>query len=317
MGLDCTHGRSNIFYNSRMALNRDISILIARSLQSEVKRGLRICDPMTGSGVRGLRYAAEVEGVDRVLLNDIEPDAAALSYYNAVTNNLDGRVDVQCMDANVFLSLHSVPGKRLHLIDLDPYGSPVPFIDSAIRAMLKGGVLAMTATDMAVLCGAKPHACIRRYGGKPLRAEYSREVALRLLAGALVTSAGRQGMAAEPVFAHSTDHYIRLYARIKRSATEANRILQEMGYIHHCFHCLNRVVSRDQPKIRKCSRCGSVLTSQAGPLFLGRLTDKALCSRLIRLHDPRSSGSGRLLRLLSLELEEADAPPTLHCRHHL
>jgi tRNA (guanine26-N2/guanine27-N2)-dimethyltransferase len=199
----------------------------------------------------------------------------------------------------------------LHLIDLDPYGSPVPFIDSAIRALLNGGLLAMTATDMAVLCGAKPHACIRRYGGRPLRTEYSREVALRLLAGALATSAGRQGMAAEPVFSHSTDHYIRLYAKIKRSATEANRILQEMGYIHHCFHCLNRVASRDQDRFRECPRCGRQ-TSQAGPLFLGRLTDRELCSRLIRLQDPGRNASGRLLRLLSLEFEEADAPPTYY-----
>jgi tRNA (guanine26-N2/guanine27-N2)-dimethyltransferase len=38
-------------------------------------------------------------------------------------------------------------------IDLDPYGTPAHFLDSALQAVAEGGLLAVTATDMAVLCG--------------------------------------------------------------------------------------------------------------------------------------------------------------------
>jgi len=38
-------------------------------------------------------------------------------------------------------------------IDLDPYGTPAHLLDSALQAVAEGGLLAVTATDMAVLCG--------------------------------------------------------------------------------------------------------------------------------------------------------------------
>lgn len=34
-------------------------------------------------------------------------------------------------------------------VDLDPYGSPVQFLDSAVQTVSEGGLLLVTATDMA------------------------------------------------------------------------------------------------------------------------------------------------------------------------
>jgi hypothetical protein len=39
------------------------------------------------------------------------------------------------------------------VVDLDPYGSPTQFLDSAVQAVSEGGMLCVTATDMA---GARP-----------------------------------------------------------------------------------------------------------------------------------------------------------------
>jgi tRNA (guanine26-N2/guanine27-N2)-dimethyltransferase len=239
--------------------------------------------------------------MNSVLLNDIEPDAILFALYNILNNNLQNKTDIQCMDANIFLNLHSIPGKRLDLIDLDPYGSPVTYIDSALRALINGGFLAMTATDMAVLCGAKPHPCLRKYGGKPLRSEYSREVALRLLFGSLVKSACKQDMAITAKFSHSTDHYIRLFVNVNRSATEANNTLNEMGYILHCFHCLNRVILKDPAKRGRCSICNSS-TALAGPLYLN----------MIASNNRLTKKSNRLSKILSLIKDEVEAPPTYY-----
>ena len=35
------------------------------------------------------------------------------------------------------------------VVDLDPYGAPVQFLDSAVQAASEGGMLCITATDMA------------------------------------------------------------------------------------------------------------------------------------------------------------------------
>lgn len=53
-------------------------------------------------------------------------------------------------------------------VDLDPYGSPSKLLDSAVQAVAEGGLLLVTATDMAVLCGNNGEACYAKYGIYPL-----------------------------------------------------------------------------------------------------------------------------------------------------
>ena len=55
------------------------------------------------------------------------------------------------------------------MIDLDPYGTAAPFIDSAVQAVSDGGLLCVTCTDMASLSGNQPEACFAKYGSMPTR----------------------------------------------------------------------------------------------------------------------------------------------------
>mmetsp|Transcript_5010 Transcript_5010/g.12093 ORF Transcript_5010/g.12093 Transcript_5010/m.12093 type:complete len:92 (+) Transcript_5010:49-324(+) len=43
--------------------------------------------------------------------------------------------------------------KGFDVIDLDPYGSAAEFLDGAVQAVSDGGLLCVTCTDKAVLCG--------------------------------------------------------------------------------------------------------------------------------------------------------------------
>ena len=45
----------------------------------------------------------------------------------------------------------SVLSQGWHWIDIDPFGSPVPFLDTAIQALARRGVLEVSATDTAAL----------------------------------------------------------------------------------------------------------------------------------------------------------------------
>lgn len=37
---------------------------------------------------------------------------------------------------------------KFDCVDLDPYGSPSPFVDAAVQCVADGGLLMVTATDM-------------------------------------------------------------------------------------------------------------------------------------------------------------------------
>jgi len=307
--------KAPVFYNPIMELNRDIAVLALQAYQKTLRREISVCEPLTGCGVRGIRFAVEVEGVKRVLISDINEKASQLAKYNVKMDGLSERIIVKNEDANYLLSCYGAPRKRFDAIDIDPFGSPAPYLDSAIRALRDGGLLALTATDMAPLCGVHPKACIRKYGGKPLRTEYCHELAVRLLAGCLATTAAKHDIGIRVVFSHSTDHYIRIYATTKYGAKSADESIKNMGYILHCFKCFHRETAKGLFAIKhseKCSECNSKLNI-AGPLWLEKIFDAKFCDlmeeeakkRKFRLEE-------RLGKILALIKNEVEAPITYY-----
>jgi len=300
-----------VFYNPRMKLNRDIAVLALQVYQRRSGRSLVICEPMCGTGVRGIRMAREVEGVEKVIMGDLNPSAVKLTSFNIEFNDLGGRAVVRNLEANLLLALHSMPDRRFDYIDLDPFGSPARYLDSAVRALRRGGLLAVTATDMAPLCGAHPKACLRRYGSSPLRSEYCHEVALRILIGALTHAAARQEEAVNIVFSHSTDHYVRAYAVLEHGSEKVSESLGEMGHILHCPQCLNRRTAHGIHEIGegRCDECGRSM-AVAGPLWLGHLSDAPFCDEMIKEAEKHEFEEKRLTRLLRLICSESEYPPT-------
>ena len=307
---DYAPSKAPVFYNPTMELNRDLAVLALQAHQKLLGREVSVCEPLTGCGLRGTRFAVEVEGVCRVFLNDIKPEAARLASFNAELNNVEDRVEVANEDANLFLSRNAAPRKRFDYVDVDPFGSPVPYLDSAIRALRNGGLLALTATDMAPLCGVHPRACLRKYGGQPLRTEYCHELAVRLLIGCLTMMAAKRAIGVKALFSHSVDHYVRAYAAVDYGARQADKSVQQIGYILHCFSCFHRetVSGITSPLKHVCPSCGAKF-SVAGPLWLGRIADKKFCSLMTREAEERGMRQEkRLLKMLSLVQGEAEAP---------
>ncbi len=306
--------KAPVFYNPTMELNRDLAVLALQAYQKTLEREVSVCEPLTGCGLRGVRFAVEVEGVRRVVVNDINPKAAKLASFNAELNKVGDRVVIANEDANLFLSKHAAPRKRFNYVDVDPFGSPVPYLDAALRALRSGGLIALTATDMAPLCGVHPRACLRKYGGMPLRTEYCHELAVRLLVGCLVMMAAKHDVGFEVLFSHSVDHYVRAYATVKYGARRADKSVQLMGYILHCFSCFHRETSLGtiSPLKHVCPECKAKL-SVAGPLWLGKIADKNFCSLMEKEAEGRSlRQEKRLLKVISLVKNEAEAPVTYY-----
>jgi tRNA (guanine26-N2/guanine27-N2)-dimethyltransferase len=308
---DYAPSKAPVFYNPVMQLNRDVAVLALQAYQKIAKREISVCEPLTACGLRGIRFAAEVKGVKNVVMNDINQRAVELARFNVRLNSLTQKATVKHGDADILLARHSAPRTRFDIIDIDPFGSPVRFLDSAISALRDGGLIALTATDMAPLCGVHPKACIRKYGGKPLRTEYCHELAVRLLAGCLAMTAAKHDIGVNVVFSHRAEHYIRTYATIRYGAKNADENINGMGYLLHCFRCFHREQDDKMFAVHRsptCSECGAPL-SLAGPLWLGRLFDARFCEIMENEAFQRNLGH-RTERMLGLIRTEVEAPIT-------
>ena len=309
--IDRARSQAPVFFNPMQKTNRDSAVLALGALQRRLPRNLVACEPMCGTGVRGIRLALEVGGLERVILGDLNPLAVRLAEANASMNGVSEKVEVRHLEANLLLSLHAGPLRRFDYVDIDPYGTPAPFLDAAVRACRKDGLLALTATDMAPLCGVNPRACLRKYGGRPLRTRYCHELAIRLVTGTLVSTAARHGAAARPVFSYTADHYVRLYAMFERGARKADRCLAEMGYVLHCFSCLNRraVSRRVDLETASCDVCGSKMGA-AGPLWLGDLAEESFCDEMLKISEKSViSSNHKLMDVITLVRDEIGFPP--------
>jgi tRNA (guanine26-N2/guanine27-N2)-dimethyltransferase len=277
---DYAPSRAPVFFNPVMEFNRDLSVLAFRAYQHLVNHDISICEPLTSQGIRGIRYAMEVEGVTRVLLSDINYHAYELARYNIEFNGLQSKIVLEHKDANSVLSDNASPKKRFDIVDIDPFGTPVPYLDSAIRALKNNGLLAVTATDLAPLCGVHPKACIRKYGGKPMRTEYCHELAVRLLSGCIAQMAAKHDIGVKFLLSHSSDHYIRVYAQIGYGCQRADESLKNVGYILHCFNCLYRETIQQSFHDLTCPECGTKM-DYAGPLWIGNINNEVYINQLV------------------------------------
>ncbi len=307
---DYAPSRAPVFYNPVMEFNRDLTVLAFQAFQRMVNHEISICDPLASQGIRGLRFAAEVEGATRVLISDINEHAYLVAKHNVLLNALENIISVKHKDANAILSCNASPKKRFDIVDIDPFGTPAPFLDSAFRAIRNNGLVASTATDLAPLCGVHAKACVRKYGGRPLRTEYCHELAVRLLVGCAVTLAAKHDIGIKVLFSHSSEHYIRVYTQVAYGAKKADESVKALGYILHCFKCYHREISHLPFGALQCPECGSKM-DYAGPLWILSIFDPNFIDLMLK--ENRSvafKNSARITKLLNQTKEEASAPIT-------
>jgi tRNA (guanine26-N2/guanine27-N2)-dimethyltransferase len=279
---------ATVFYNPRMELNRDATILLLSLLCPE-----RYLDAMGGTGVRGLRAAYEC-GIPATI-NDHHPHA-----FDLIRKNADFlRIAVEITKENV-----NVLGSSRHFdaVDLDPFGSPAPYTDSLIRSARR--YLFVTATDTAPLCGAHLKAGIRRYFSRPYNTEYHAEIGLRTLLGFVCRETIKYDRGIVPLSCFTRSHYIRLHLELRPGTEAADRSLQHIGYIHQCLRCPTRT---EQPgliaEIPSCPDCGGKMRA-IGPLWLGAIADKTLLSRMLEALPSRLLNTRSELHTLLARCEE-------------
>lgn len=302
-----------VFYNPHMELNRDLSILAIQVFQKEQQREINICDLFGGSGIRGIRYKNEIEGVGEVCINDISELANHYEKHNIELNNLDD-VEVYQHDASMFLRMKR---GEFDVIDIDPFGTPSPFLDSAGYCARRNSLLCVTATDTSALCGTYKEPCIRKYNAKPYKSEYCHETGIRILAGFVALTLAKYAKCMEVKMSHSTEHYMRMYLEIKKGSKKTDKSLTNIGYISHCNNCLHRQTSKGlaSPIEETCPVCGEKLI-HAGPLWLGDIQNRDFIEKMIQESENKKINTEKeALKLLNKCLEECEAPATFYDVH--
>jgi tRNA (guanine26-N2/guanine27-N2)-dimethyltransferase len=261
---------SPVFFNPAASLNRDISVSF-----TSATGGKTFCDSMAGVGARGLRVAREVEGIERVALVDFNSEALGLAEKAAALNRVKGKCEFTVTETSSYLYSRFGRDQKFDYVDVDPFGTPVRQLQAALGATEDDGVLSITATDTAVLCGVYPKVSVRRYGARPLNNSFHHETAVRILVGALARLGGPQDTGVESLVAHSTRHYLRVFLRVKVGASKADSALGQLGYVASCRACGHLSESREEP--RSCEECGAKVAT-AGPLWLGALTDDGVAA---------------------------------------
>jgi len=277
---------SSPFYNPSMEQSRDLSVLVNQWLITTLNKPLTICDGLAASGARGIRLAHELTGDIHVTINDAKPASYQLIQDNIQTNHLTNTTATN-QDLNVLLSQ-----RRFHSIDIDPFGSPITFLDSTMRSIQPRGLIAITATDTAPLCGVFPQVCRRRYDATPLHGPCMHETGLRILLGVLAREAAKYDKGIQPILTYTTDHYFRAYAIVHYGKHRANDSIN-----HHT------TIPSDQIPLAPIS------TEMIGPLWMGPLHHKRTIQEIRSLLSTKTLNTRpSLWKLLNTLEDEADAP---------
>jgi len=256
-----------VFYNPAMKLSRDLHVAFAKKLDFS---GI-LLDGLAASGIRGIRLAIEAD------FNVEFCDTSALATETIATNlNLNG----------IKSKIHNLPVEELLLkkkydgIDIDPFGTPAPYIEAALKGLNDNGILGISATDTAVLCGAKPSICLKRYSAMSMKRVAAKEIGIRILLARIHNLASSMGKGIEPLLCYSEGHHLRAFVKV----TTKNEV--SLKWISPKMEIIDEEVD-----------------GAAGPLW----TERIIQTKMIP-----DGCEGLLGRFFDILREEADGPPGLY-----
>lgn len=251
-----------VFYNPEMEQQRNITIAC---LNVYFKNKFSMCDPLAGSGVRGIRILKETK-CSKVVFNDMNLEAVKLIKKNLEKNKL--KAEVFNMDAKDLLFENK---SKFDFVDIDPFGPPVRYLEAAAFSLKDKSFFVATATDTGALAGSFPKACFRKYQVKVCKTDFLKELGVRVLITKIQMDFSKQNKKFIPLLNHHA-HYFRVVGKVGKGKN-----LKEIGFVSYCGNCLYRCFN----KKRICPNCKKKLDI-FGPIWLGQIQDNEFCREVLR-----------------------------------
>ncbi|MEM4460849.1 MAG: hypothetical protein QW038_00885 [Nanopusillaceae archaeon] len=254
--------KSEVFYNPLMKINRDFTIIILKSFYYVRNKKLDILDSMAASGIRSIRILKEIpEVVNHIKIVDIKEEAIKNIKRNLLINNIK-KENYEILKEDCRVVMYK---EKFDYIDIDPFGSPIGFIQPAVLSLKNLGLLGVTATDIAALSASKPTASLKKYGTRGYKTDFYLEFGIRVLAKYVIEEGIKFDVALIPVFAYYYKHHYRIFFIKSKKAADIKYLLENIKYIYYCKSCGYKSDSFDI--CINCNRKMDIL----GPIYVGSL----------------------------------------------
>ncbi len=256
-----------VFYNPAMKMSRDLHVAFSNKI------GLKgtMLDGLAASGIRGIRLALESN------INSEFCDISALA-----TETIEKNLKLNKIKANIYnMPVEDLlQEKKYDCIDIDPFGTPAPFLEASLNGLNYGGILGISATDTAVLCGAKPSVCLNRYGANSMKWVSAKEVGIRILLGKIHTLANAMGKGIEPLLCYSEGHHLRVFVRlVNKNETKLKWLNLQMDVVDEYEN------------------------GSGGPMWVGKVIQKRVIP---------TDCEGKLGKFFEIMSKESEGPPGLY-----
>ena len=289
-----TKDYEKVFYNPAMSGSRTRSIILMKHIIESGYLGdseIYAIDGLAASGLRARRWLNELPEklVNRLRvtvcdMNENSIKRAMENHQRFPPNNRGGVLNWRQGDLR-----SAILDQGWHWVDVDPFGSPMPFLDTAIQSLAKKAILEISATDTAALAGSSKTALMRRYGARINPDNLAHDSGLRVLMACIARTAAKHDRFAEPILSVWDSHHLRLSLKVKKSIEMANQLEKMLGWRiagpdekevnasmqegltpkssteslpMHCFLPLSYPVNREDKRV-------------SGPLWIGPLGDPA------------------------------------------
>ena len=298
-----------VFYNPAMAGSRTRSVLLLRHALDMGFLGegtVYALDGLTASGLRARRWLNELpaEMSERVSATIVDLEEEALRWAEASHDAFPPSQRGGILEPSKGDLRSVVLRSGRHWVDIDPYGSPMPFIDSAMQSMARSGVMEVSATDTAALTGSSRTALMRRYGARVRTDSLAHDSGMRVMLATFSRVAARHDRAIVPLLSVWDSHHLRVSFRVLKSVSTANELEDSIGWrvhsptkeevsasidaglhhnssvVHLPMHCmlpLKFPIDRSDPRV-------------SGPLWVGPMGDRDAMSSMTEENALESSG---------------------------
>jgi tRNA (guanine26-N2/guanine27-N2)-dimethyltransferase len=261
-----------VFYNPLMKINRDFTIIILKSYYNIIKKKFDILDCMAATGIRSIRILKEIpEVVNKIYINDIKKEAIENIKENLKINNLenDERIIILNKDCREILLKY-----KFDYIDIDPFGSPIGFVELLPKALKNNGIAGITATDISSLSGSKPKSCFRKYNTIGIKTDFYLEFGLRNLAKYIIIEGLKYDIALIPIFSYYYNHHYRIFVKKSTKSKDINYLMENIKEIYYCKNCGYKSLENG-----KCKICNNDLI-KLGPIYIGKLYDENILNNI-------------------------------------
>ena len=313
----------NVFYNPEMQFCRSFCSLAVGAIGNKIN----ILDAFSASGIRGIRYAKENKNVASIGFLEANDCAIPVIKKNLKESKIKKSSIIKKLYEKYFTSPIGLRANSLEVskissdfffydfIEIDPFGTPTPFLWSTFYGQVKKKefYLSATATDTAVLCGPETKACRKNYHSKSLNNEFTHENGTRILIKRIMETANEFDFGATPIFSLSDRHYIKVLLKIEKGAEKAYRNIEKFGFVSYCNKCGWRTAGKRMQN--QCKSCKNI-TDYAGPLWLGELHDKKFLNKMLMLNKKRDyEHIEEIEKKIKLMLGELAMPPYFYDLH--